>query len=84
VSLAVSVWWLVRCWQSRTSTGNFLMILIPFYIFIYSLNREKLPWTKQPLICWIIVTVGSVAIGVAAQLMGINEQWQKLIEVGRM
>lgn len=84
VSLAVTVWWLFRCWQSRTTVGNFLLILIPFYIFVYSFNRDKLPWTKEPLICWLVVFVGSIGVYFAAHFMGILEQWQKLKEAGVM
>ncbi len=84
LSLGVSAWWVFRCWQSRTSVGNFLLILIPLYIFVYSLNRDKLPWTKEPLISWAIMTVGAIAIPFVADFMGINEQWQKFIDAGVM
>ena len=48
------------------------------------MNRDKLPWTKEPMISWLIVTAGSIAIPLAAQFMGINEQWQKFIDAGVM
>ena len=82
--VAISVWWIVRCWQSRTSVGNFLLILIPFWIFVYSLNRDKLPWTKEPLICWLISVLGYIPVVIAASFMGLNEQWQKFIDAGVM
>ena len=76
VSIVVSIWWLVRCFETRNSVGEFFLILIPFYIFVYSLKEEKIERCRALLYAWLAMAGVGILMVVVAYFLGITEQMQ--------